>query len=175
MTNAHLSGERLSELACGRAETPVNGEKAHLEACAACRARLADERLLSALLAKVPVRPPATAFAARAVERYRREIRAIAVRRALVALAAIAVSAGLWLLVAWAGSEAIALDLAGTVAAAAAVLRALGAVVAASPLGSAVIVALLATSLIAASGALAALLREPRTTRAPIEARVKEV
>ena len=175
MTDAHLSDERLAELGCGRSGTPMNGEKAHLDACPACARRLGDERRLSALLAQIENAPPAASFAARARSRYEREVRAGARRRALVLLACLAAAVAVWALLAWAGSDALAVDLAKTVAACAAVFRALSALIAASPFGFAVCVALVAASLIGACGALAALIGGPVNARASSGARVKEV
>jgi len=175
MTNGHLSSERLSELGQGPAGTPMNGEKAHLEACPACARRLADERRLSALLSQIPAEQPAASFVAKAKERYARENRAAAARRVIFVIVGLTVAAGAWILVAWAGSDAIAVDLAGTVAAGAAVFRALCALIAASPIGFAICVAAVAASLIAACGALAALIRGPVNARASSGARVKEV
>jgi hypothetical protein len=175
MTDMHLSDERLSELGCDRASVPVNGERAHLDACAACRERLKEERLLSALLSGVPVEPPSASFVAGAKARYMRTTRSRTWLRAVVVLSLLAVAAGIWVLVAWAGSDAIAIDAAKTVATCAAVFRALCALAAASPLGFALCIALASTVLIAASGALAALIGNPARTRASVEARAKEV
>jgi hypothetical protein len=175
MSDAHLTDARLAELGQGRAGTPVNGERAHLGSCAACAGRLADERRLSALLARIPNEPPAASFAAAAKERYERENRATAVRRVVLVLCGLAVSVGAWFLVAWVTSDAIAIDLAGTLASGAAVFRVLGDLVAASPLGFAVCIALVSTALIAACGALAVLIRGSVNARASSEARVKEV
>ena len=175
MTNGHLSDERLSELGQGPAGAPMNGEKAHLDACAACARRLADERLLSALLSRIPAEPPAASFVAKAKERYARENRSAAMRRAVFVLAGLTAAVAAWLLVAWAGSDALAIDLSKTVASGAAVLRAFATLVAASPLAFAICVAAVAASLIAACAALAALIRGPVNARASSEARVKEV
>jgi hypothetical protein len=175
MSDVHLTDARLAELGQGRAGTPVNGERTHLGSCAACAERLADERRLSALLARIPSEPPAASFAATAKARYEREIRTAAARRVVLVLCGLAVAVGAWLLVAWASSDAIVVDLAGTLASGAAVFRVLGDLVAASPLGFAVCIALVSTSLIAACGALAALIRGSVNARASSEARVKEV
>jgi len=175
MTDAHLSDERLAELGCGRAGTPRNGEKAHLDACAACSERLGDERHLSALLSRIPLEPPAASFASTAKVRYERATRVVTVRRAIVLLAALGVTVGVWVLVAWAGSDALAIDFAKTVATCAAVFRVLSALVAASPFGFAVCVALVSATLIGACGALAALIGGPVNARASSGARVKEV
>jgi hypothetical protein len=175
MTDAHLTDERLVELGCGRAGTPRNGEKAHLDACASCAGRLDDERHLSALLSRIPIEPTTASFAAAAKERYVRKTRALAVRRAIVVLGGLIVTAGAWALVAWAGFDAIAIDFSKTVTACAAVFRASSALIAASPLGFAVCVALVSAALIAACGALAALIGGPVNVRASSGARVKEV
>ena len=175
MTGSHLSEERLCELGCGRSAAPRNGEKAHLEACPTCSRRLEDERRLSSLFAEIAIAPQAAAFAARARARYERETRTIAVRRALVLILGLVVAVDAWLLVAGAGAEPIAADLADTVAAGATVFCAASAVVAASPFGFAVCIAVVSTALIAACAALAALIRGSVIARAPAEARSKEV
>jgi len=175
MTDAHLSDERLAELGGGRSGAPRNGEKAHVESCPACARRLDDERRLSALFEEIAIAPPSASFAARTRARYEREVKAGARRRALILLAGLAVAVAAWGLLVWAGSDALAVDFAKTVASCAAVFRVLSALVATSPFGFAVCVALIAAALIGACGALAALIGGPVNAHASSGARVKEV
>lgn len=72
----HLSETRLMELALDPASAPQNGEAAHLERCAACAARLADERRLSELLDELPAHRVPDDLTAGAMARFERANRA---------------------------------------------------------------------------------------------------
>jgi hypothetical protein len=72
----HLSERRLMELALDPASAPQNGEALHLERCAACATRLADERRLSELLDGLPGHRVPEDFTAGAVARFERASRA---------------------------------------------------------------------------------------------------
>jgi predicted anti-sigma-YlaC factor YlaD len=175
MTEAHLSEERLTELGCARGSTARNGERAHLGSCPACARKLDDELRLSAILADIELAPPTASFVAGARARYERETRTRTARRALFLLASLAAATAICVLLAWSGIDALAVDLAETVAGGAALFRALSAIGAASPVGVAIGVAAAAATIVAASGALAALIGDREKSRASRGARVKEV
>jgi predicted anti-sigma-YlaC factor YlaD len=76
----HLSEIRLMELALDPASVPQNGEAAHLEHCAECADRLAEERRLSELLERMPADQPPDDFTGLAVARFERAGRARSLR-----------------------------------------------------------------------------------------------